>query len=118
MPNDLGGCFNLHRQNDRLAPGGDRDRRTRRGYRALWVSRPRQARRGGKAAKDGLVSRVELAAAESELKVLKDRAAALEAANFQFQRQLQEAEALAGQQAQELETYESTVDAVVEPRSS
>ncbi|CTQ75931.1 hypothetical protein [Roseibium alexandrii] len=68
-----------------------------------------------KAAKEGLVSRVELSAAKAELKVLKDRAAALEAANFQFQRQLQEAEALQTRQALELEDYESTVDAVVGP---
>ncbi|EEE45995.1 hypothetical protein [Roseibium alexandrii] len=67
-----------------------------------------------KAAREGLVSRVELSAAKAELKVLKDRAAALEAANFQFQRQLQEAEALQTLQAQELEDYESTVDAVVD----
>jgi len=68
-----------------------------------------------KAAKDGLVSKVELAAAEAELEVLKDRAAALEAANFQFQRQLAEAEALQTRQALELDEYESTVDAVVGP---
>ena len=72
-------------------------------------------KRGAVAAvKEGLVSRVELAAAKAELKVLKDRAAALEAANFQFQRQLQEAEALQTRQALELDSYESTVDAVVD----
>ncbi|MBO9418494.1 hypothetical protein J7481_03220 [Labrenzia sp. R4_2] len=63
----------------------------------------------------GYVAKVELAASRAELKVLKDRAAALEAANFQFQRQLQEAEALQTRQALELDTYESTVDAVVGP---
>ncbi|KZM49055.1 hypothetical protein [Labrenzia sp. OB1] len=60
------------------------------------------------------VADVELAAAEAELAVLKRRTAALETANFSFQQQLTESEALRTQQALELDDYVSTVDAVVD----
>lgn len=58
-----------------------------------------------------IVADVELSAAEAELAALKRRAAALEAANFSFQRQLTESEALRTQQALELDAYVSTVGA-------
>lgn len=60
------------------------------------------------------IADVELSAAEAELAALKQRAAALEAANFQFQVQLSEAEALAVRQKEELGSYESTVTVVVD----
>lgn len=60
------------------------------------------------------VADVELSAAEAELAVLKRRAAALETANFSFQQQLTESEAIRTKQAMELDDYVSTVDAVVD----
>ncbi|WP_420415141.1 hypothetical protein [Roseibium sp.] len=65
-------------------------------------------------AKEGLVSKVELVAAQAELQAERRRATALEAANFQFQRQVQEASALQTQQAMELDNYASTVDCGVD----
>jgi len=60
------------------------------------------------------VADVELAAAEAELATLKQRAAALEAANFSFQQQLTESEALRTRQALELDDYVSTARDVVD----
>ncbi len=62
------------------------------------------------------VADVELAAAEAELAAARKRAEAAEAANFSFQRQLSEAEAIATIQAQELSNYESTSRDVVDQR--
>ena len=57
----------------------------------------------------GYVADVELAAANAELEVLRQREAALRQANFTFQMRLTESEALATRQTMEIESYESRV---------
>ncbi|MEP3429452.1 MAG: hypothetical protein ABJN98_12275 [Roseibium sp.] len=62
----------------------------------------------------GFVAKVELSAAEEELKAVKLRNVALTYANNSFSRRMSAAEALQSDQAQELETYVSTVDGIVD----
>ncbi|MEP3049395.1 MAG: hypothetical protein ABJL55_16225 [Roseibium sp.] len=60
------------------------------------------------------VAKVELQAAEEELKALKARNVALTYANNSFSRRMSAAEVLQSEQVQELDAYVSTVDCLVD----